>query len=196
MQQPEHLVLAMAKTGDVDAFNRLVAIHQDAVYGFSLSLTRQPSLADDVAQETFIAAFRGIAKMRGSNVRGWLLRIARNKVYDHFRRQGRRPETSVDNETSAFRERLTSDQPSPADVAMNSELRDAIEHCVGALSNEHREVVVLIDVQGLPYDDASEIAGVSVGTIKSRLNRARSRVRDCLRSFPGLLSEQFSGAVS
>ena len=84
MQTPEHLILAMAKTGDADAFNRLVAIHQDAVYGFSLSLTRQHALADDVTQDTFISAFRSIAKMRGSNVRSWLLKIARNKAYDHF----------------------------------------------------------------------------------------------------------------
>ena len=87
MQSDEHLLLAMARGGDVDAFNRLVAIHQDAVYGFSISLTLQHSLADDVTQETFISAFRSISKMRGDNVRGWLLRIARNKAYDHFRRQ-------------------------------------------------------------------------------------------------------------
>ena len=194
MQTPEHLILAMAKTGDVDAFNRLVAIHQDAVYGFSLSLTRQHALADDVTQETFISAFRSIAKMRGSNVRAWLLKIARNKAYDHFRRQSRRQESSVEDETTAFRERLPSDNPSPSDVAINSELRDAIEHCVGALSHEHREVVVLIDVQGGSYEDASSVTGVSIGTIKSRLNRARRRVRDCLRSIPGLLPDQLAGA--
>lgn len=196
MQTSEHLILAMAKTGDVDAFNRLVAMHQDAVYGFSLSLTRQPATADDVTQETFISAFRSISKMRGSNVRGWLLRIARNKAYDHFRRQSRRQESSVDDETSAFRERLPSDNPSPADVAMNSELRDALEHCVGALSHEHREVIVLIDVQGGSYDDASEVCGVNIGTVKSRLNRARRRVRDCLQSIPGLLPLSMGGAVS
>ena len=187
MQSDENLILAMARGGDVDAFNRLVAIHQDAVYGFSLSLTRQHSLADDVTQETFISAFRGIARMRGDNVRGWLLRIARNKAYDHFRRQNRRRESSVDAEDAVFAQRLTSDNPSPEDVAINTELKEAIEHCVGALSHDHREVMVLIDVQGTSYYDASEVCGVNVGTIKSRLNRARRRVRDCLRGFPGLL---------
>ena len=196
MQPDEHLILAMARGGDVDAFNRLVAIHQDAVYGFSMSLTRQHALADDVTQETFISAFRSISKMRGDNVRGWLLRIARNKAYDYFRRQNRRRESSVDAEDAVFAERLTSDSPSPADVAMNFELRDAIEHCVGALSHEHREVIVLIDVQGSSYDDASEVCGVNVGTIKSRLNRARRRVRDCLRGFPGLLPAGMTGRAS
>ncbi len=196
MQSDEHLLLAMARGGDVDAFNRLVAIHQDAVYGFGMSLTRQHSLADDVTQETFISAFRSISKMRGDNVRGWLLRIARNKAYDYFRRQNRRRESSVDAEDDLFAERLTSDGPSPSDVAMNTELRDAIEHCVGALSHEHREVIVLIDVQGTSYDDASEVCGVNVGTIKSRLNRARRRVRDCLRGFPGLLPARMAGQTS
>ncbi len=187
MQSDEHLILAMARGGDVDAFNRLVILHQDAVYGFSLSLTRQPSIADDVTQETFISAFRSISKMRGDNVRAWLLRIARNKAYDYFRRQKRRRESSVDEETEVFRERLVSDNPSPADVAMNSELREALEHCVGALSHGHREVIVLIDVQGGSYENASAVCGVNIGTVKSRLNRARRRVRDCLRGFPGLL---------
>lgn len=193
MQPNEQLILAMARGGDVDAFNRLVAIHQDAVYGFSMSLTRQHAVADDVTQETFISAFRSISKMRGANVRGWLLRIARNKAYDHFRRQTRRRESSVDAEDAVFAERLASDNPSPADVAMNTELREAIEHCVGGLSHEHREVIVLIDVQGTSYDDASEVCGVNVGTIKSRLNRARRRVRDCLRGFPGLLPVGMAG---
>ncbi len=193
MPSDEQVLLALARGGDVDAFNRLVATHQDAVYGFSLSLTKQPAAADDVTQETFISAFRSVARMRGSNFRAWLLTIARNKAYDHFRRQKRRRESSVDEDDSMFRERLTSDSPSPADVAMNSELRDALEHCVGALSNEHREVVVLIDVQGASYDTASEVCGVNVGTVKSRLNRARRRVRDCLRGFPGLLPAGLAG---
>ena len=195
MQSDENLILAMARGGDVDAFNRLVLLHQDAVYGFSMSLTRQPAIADDVTQETFISAFRNISKMRGDNVRAWLLRIARNKAYDHFRRQNRRRETSVDEETEVFRERLVSDNPSPADVAMNTELREALEHCVGALNPEHREVVVLIDVQGASYEDASAVCSVNVGTVKSRLNRARRRVRDCLQSIPGLLPGRLAGGA-
>ena len=187
MQSDENLILAMARGGDVDAFNRLVMLHQDAVYGFSISLTRQPAIADDVTQETFISAFRSISKMRGDNVRAWLLRIARNKAYDYFRRQKRRRESSVDEDTDVFREKLVSDNPSPADVAMNLELREALEHCVGGLSHQHREVIVLVDVQGQSYDDAAAVCGVNIGTVKSRLNRARRRVRDCLRGFPGLL---------
>ncbi len=189
MQTPEHLVLAMAKNGDVDAFNRLVALHQNAVYGLAMSLTRQHAIADDVTQETFISAFRSISKLQGSNLRAWLLRIARNKAYDHFRRQKRRREASVDEEDAPFLTTLADNNPSPHAVAVNVELRDALEHCVGDLSHEHREVIVLIDVQGESYDDASAVCGVNVGTVKSRLNRARRRVRDCLQSIPGLLSD-------
>ncbi len=193
MQVDENLLLTMAMGGDVDAFNRLVAIHQNAVYGFAMSLTRQHALADDVTQETFISAFRSISKMRGGNFRAWLLRIARNKAYDHFRRQNRRRESSVDEDDAPFLATLTDDNPSPHAVAVNSELREALEHCVGGLSDEHREVIVLIDVQGESYDDASAVCGVNIGTVKSRLNRARRRVRDCLRGFPGLLPSGMAG---
>ena len=193
MQVDENLLLTMAMGGDVDAFNRLVAIHQNAVYGFAMSLTRQHALADDVTQETFISAFRSISKMRGGNFRAWLLRIARNKAYDHFRRQNRRRESSVDEEDGLFLATVTDDNPSPPAVAVNSELREALEHCVGGLSDEHREVIVLIDVQGQSYDEASTVCGVNIGTMKSRLNRARRRVRDCLRGFPGLLPSGMAG---
>ena len=193
MQVDENLLLTMAMGGDVDAFNRLVAIHQNAVYGFAMSLTRQHALADDVTQETFISAFRSISKMRGGNFRAWLLRIARNKAYDHFRRQNRRRESSVDEEDTPFLATLTDDNPSPHAVAVNSELREALEHCVGELSDEHREVIVLIDVQGQSYDDTSAVCGVNIGTVKSRLNRARRRVRDCLKGFPGLLPSGMAG---
>ena len=196
MQADENLLLTMAMGGDVDAFNRLVAIHQNAVYGFAMSLTRQHALADDVTQETFISAFRSISKMRGGNFRAWLLRIARNKAYDHFRRQNRRRESSVDEEEAPFLATLPDDNPSPHAVAVNSELREALEHCVGGLSDQHREVIILIDVQGESYDEASEICGVNIGTVKSRLNRARRRVRDCLKGFPGLLPSGMAGQMS
>ncbi len=196
MQVDENLLLTMAMGGDVDAFNRLVAIHQNSVYGFAMSLTRQHALADDVTQETFISAFRSISKMRGGNFRAWLLRIARNKAYDHFRRQSRRRESSVDEDDTPFLAMLTDDNPSPHAVAVNSELRDALEHCVGGLSDEHREVIVLIDVQGQSYDDVSSVCDVNIGTVKSRLNRARRRVRDCLKGFPGLLPSRMAGQMS
>ena len=193
MQTDEHLLLTMAMAGDVDAFNCLVALHQNAVYGFAMSLMRQHAAADDVTQETFISAFRSISKMRGGNLRAWLMRIARNKAYDYFRRQNRRREASVDDVDAPFLATLTDDGPSPHAVAVNSELRDALEHCVGDLSNEHREVIVLIDVQGESYENASVVCGVNIGTVKSRLNRARRRVRDCLQSIPGLLSDGLVG---
>ena len=196
MHTDENLLLTLATGGDVDAFNRLVAIHQNAVFGFAMSLTRQHAAADDVTQETFISAFRSISKMRGGNVRAWLLKIARNKAYDHFRRQNRRRESSVDEDDAPFLATLTDDNPSPHAVAVNSELREAMEHCVGGLSDEHREVIVLIDVQGQSYDDASAVCAVNIGTVKSRLNRARRRVRDCLKGVPGLLPSGMAGQMS
>ena len=196
MHTDENLLLTLATGGDVEAVNRLVAIHQNAVFGFAMSLTRQHAAADDVTQETFISAFRSISKLRGGNFRAWLLKIARNKAYDHFRRQNRRRESSVDEDDAPFLAKLTDANPSPHAVAVNSELREALEHCVGGLSDEHREVIVLIDVQGQSYDDVSAVCAVNIGTVKSRLNRARRRVRDCLRGVPGLLPSGMAGQMS
>ncbi len=186
-------LLEHAKSGDLDAFNRLVANHQNAVYGFVIRLVRQQSLADDIAQETFISAFQSIKNMRGRNFRAWILTIARNKAYDHFRQSHRRRETSVDDENSQFENRLQSQEPDPEQQTLGSELKRAIERCIGRLANNQRIVVLLVDVHGHSYDEASAISGVSIGTIKSRLSRARRRVRECLRQNPELLPVSMRG---
>ena len=189
----EFQLIEWAKSSDLDAFNRLVAIHQNGVYGFVLRLVRQASIADDVTQETFIAAFRSIRNMRGRNFRSWVLTIARNKSYDHFRRADRRRETSVDDEESDFENRLPSHEPNPEERALGAELKRAIERCMGRLANDQRLAVLLVDVQGHSYDEASAISGVSIGTIKSRLSRARRRIRDCLQQTPELLPLSMRG---
>lgn len=188
MRQPdEHRLLALAKDGDTDAFNRLVALHQDAVYGFAVRLVTDRHVADDIAQETFISAYRYIRTMRGRNVRGWLLKITRNKAYDHFRRTGRRRETSVDDEEQNYADRLRSDTPPVDEGMLNAELRQTIEKCISELMPDQRTVVLLIDIHQRSYEEAASIADVSVGTVKSRLSRARRRIRECLQRFPELL---------
>lgn len=196
MTEDEHALLALAKDGDADAFNRLVSAHQDAVYGFVLRLVRLDSVADDVTQEAFISAFRSIRSMRGANFRAWVMTVARNKAYDYFRKSGRRREISVDNDEQNFASRLVSKLPGPEGEALGAELRMAIERCIGRLGNDQKVAVLLIDVHGHSYEDASDIAGVSIGTVKSRLSRARRRVRDCLRQTPELLPMSMRGGDS
>ena len=193
MIEDEDALLALAKEGDVDAFNRLVSVHQNAVYGFVLRLVRLNNVADDVTQETFISAFRSIRSMRGANFRAWMMTVARNKAYDYFRKSGRRREISVEHDEQNFASRLIAKSPDPETAALGAELRMAIEHCIGRLGNDQKVAVLLIDVHGHSYEDASDIAGVSIGTVKSRLSRARRRIRDCLRQTPELLPMSMRG---
>ncbi len=193
MNPDEQILLSLARDGDVDAFNRLVLLHQRAVFGFTLRLVRDEASANDIVQDAFIAAFRSISALRSSNVRAWLMRIARNKAYDHFRRLKRRRETSVDDDEGDFVNQLVSEMPKPEESVLAAELREAIERCIGRLSDDQRATVLLVDVEGMSYDAASEATGASVGTVKSRLSRARRRVRDCLRRTPELLPRAMRG---
>jgi RNA polymerase sigma-70 factor (ECF subfamily) len=150
------------------------------------------STAEDVTQETFIAAYRALKKFRGGNLRAWLLRIARNLCYDQLRSQKRRPVSSLDEalEQPGFVP-PTSGEPSPEEQALTGELGAAINGVIQTLPPDQRIALVMIDVQGASYEEAAHSSDVSVGTIKSRLSRARAKVREGLSAHRELLPDQF-----
>lgn len=185
-----------AKRGDLDAFNRLILEYQTLAYNLALRVMGDEASASDATQEAFLSAYKGLRRFRGGSFRGWLLRIVTNACYDEFRRRKRRPAASLDalEEGGEF---ITSDaggwgQASmdlPEEEAVRAELRRAIENCLARLPEDFRVVAVLVDVQGHDYRAASEVIGKPVGTVKSRLARARQRMRICLEDrqelFPG-----------
>jgi RNA polymerase sigma-70 factor (ECF subfamily) len=116
--------------------------------------------------------------------RAWLLRIARNAALDHFRKTKRRDESSLDADIVKFSDTLGSSNPGPEAIAENSELAQALAGCLGCLNDDQRLAIVMIDIEGYQYEDAAQSMGVSIGTVKSRLNRARARMRDCLQTHP------------
>ena len=180
----EQKLIQLSLEGHLDSFNALVEMYQDAVFSVALRMVRNHATAEDISQETFISAYKKLRSYRGGVFRAWLLRIARNATYDHLRRVKRRSETSIDEDIVTFANTLESEGDDPAELAQTGELGDIISHCLGSLSDDHRLSVVLIDVEGYQYDEAAEILGVSIGTVKSRLNRARARMRDCLQTHP------------
>ncbi len=125
------------------------------------------------------------------------MRMVTNSCYDELRRKQRRPTTPlepVDDETGEENESprwLASDDPSPETTLEQAEVEHAIQHCLEGLSPDFRAVVVLVDVQGMDYDEVSKSIGSPLGTIKSRLARARLNLRDCLRGFEELLPAEF-----
>lgn len=192
----EAALIQAAKQGDLDAFNRLVLAYQDMVYGQAYRMINEPEVAEDATQDAFISAYRNLKSYRGGSFKAWLLRIVTNACYDELRRRKRRPTTPLepldqDDEEIESPRWLADPGESPEDAAERSELADALQNCLQGLSPEFRTVVILVDVQGMDYQEASETVGTALGTIKSRLARARLKLRDCLQGYWELLPASF-----
>jgi len=192
----EVALIQSARQGDLDAFNRLVLAYQDRVFSQAYRLMGEMEAAEDAAQEAFISAFRNLKSFRGGSFRAWLLRIVTNVCYDELRRRKRRPTTPLepldaeDEEVESPRW-LADPGESPEEHSERVELDRAIQGCLEDLPEEFRTVVVLVDVQGFDYIEAAEVIHTPVGTVKSRLSRARMRLRDCLRDLWELIPAQF-----
>lgn len=190
----EMSLIEAARRGDIPAFNRLVETYQDMAYSVAFRILGDPDSAADATQEAFITAYRKLHQFRGDHFKPWLMRIVTNACYDELRRQRRRPIASLEN----FHEiepdsnnALHSQQESPEQHVQRSELSAAIQDCLNALPDDQRVVAVLSDIEGYPYQEIATITGWPVGTVKSRLSRARGRLRDCLRAVRELLPAEY-----
>jgi RNA polymerase sigma-70 factor (ECF subfamily) len=192
----EAALIRTAQSGDLDAFNRLVLVYQDLLYHQAYRLMGDPDVAADAVQEALISAFRSLRSYRGGSFRAWMMRIVTNACYDEMRRRQRRPTTSLEPIDDSGEEIesphwLADPSLSPEETAELNELSGAIQHCLDDLPEEFRSVVVMVDMQGLDYSEAAEAVGTPLGTVKSRLARARLRMRDCLQGFGELLPSLF-----
>ncbi len=192
----EPALIRDAQHGDLDAFNTLVLAYQDIVYNTALRILGDEDLAADASQEAFISAFRALNSYRGGSFRAWLLRTVTNACYDELRRKQRRPTTPLEPETEDGDEVetprwLADPNASPEEELDQAELEHAIQHCLENLPTDFRAVVVLADIQGLDYTEVAAVVKKPLGTIKSRLARARLRLRECLQSFRELLPAAF-----
>ena len=193
-QMDEKALIDAARRGDVSSFNRLVLSYQSMVYNLAYRILGDSDAAADATQDAFISAFKGIGKFRGGSFKAWLMRIVTNACYDQLRLKQRRPATSLDAllelDTVPLRS-LTDSGESPEQYAVRQELSRTIQVGMGALPPEQRVALVLSDVQGLSYQEIAEVTGVSLGTVKSRLSRARSKMRDFLLEQRELLPPQY-----
>lgn len=193
MIQDEIFIIQQAQDGDVAAFNELVLLYQERVYNATYRIMSDPATADDMTQEAFVTAYRKMDQFQGGNFQAWLTRIAINLCYDELRRRKRRPAESfedggIDEEADA---RLISHNPQPESLAQSSELSSAIAECFGDLPDEYRVVAVMVDVEAYSYDEIASLVNISLGTVKSRVSRARQRLRDCLRQKGELLPSKY-----
>jgi RNA polymerase sigma-70 factor (ECF subfamily) len=183
-----------AKHGDVNAFNTLVLHYQTQAYNVAYRIMGERDSAADATQEAFISAYRALRRFRGGSFRAWLLRIVTNACYDELRRRKRRPQSSLDAlfvEDESPNSPLVGQSESPEGYTQRMELQRALEHCIRALPDDQRVAAVLSDVEGLSYDEIAAVTGTALGTVKSRLSRARARLRDCLLNFGELIPSEY-----
>ena len=188
----ETMLIRTAQRGDVDAFNLLVLKYQDMLYRIAWRILHDEFAADDAAQNAMIQAFKNIKSFRGGSFKSWLARVTVNASYDELRRWRRQPSVSleqVNSEGDEIESPLWMRDPAagPQEAVESSEMLDAIHHCLQDLVPEYRTVVVLVDIEGMSYEEAAQAARIPVGTVKSRLARARMQIRKLLRRFEGLL---------
>ena len=193
----ESVVIAAVQRGDRDAFNQLVLRYQTLAFTVAYRILGDRRSAEDASQEAFLSAYRAIHRFRSGSFKAWLLRIVTNACYDQLRAQRRRPINAPYTTVDAERDAWIADQgESPQAYVERQELGKAIQYGLDALPAAQRFVVVLADIQDLEYKEIAQVLGIPMGTVKSRLNRARRRLRNYLVGTEFLSARHRGGTVS
>lgn len=185
------------RNGDSHCFNCVIEAHQSPGYNLARRLLNDWALAEDALQDSFVAAYRAFHQYRGENLRAWMMRIIANTCRDMLRSRRARPTTPLnplpgdDDDSGLSVADFPSGVESPEQQAERSELRRAIQDGLASLPEERRLAIILVDIQGLSYEEAALVAACSRGTIKSRISRGRRQLRDFLRETGELLPSQF-----
>ena len=189
----ETQAIRAAQKGDLAAFNRLVLAYQGMAYNVAYRIVGDADAAADACQEAFLSAFKGIRQFRGGSFKSWILRIVTNACYDQLRYHGRRPSDSLEKmaESAEYSPSLVNGRERHEEHALRRELDELIQAGITGLPPDQRVVLVLSDVQGFSYQEIADITDSSLGTVKSRLSRARSKLRDYLSEHQELLPGQY-----
>jgi len=187
--EPDEITLVhSAQSGNLEAFNALVLIYQDVMYRTALRILGQETLAEDATQDAFISAFQHISNFRGGSLKAWFMRILVNKCYDNVRRIQRTAAISLDEslnddgEDESLYTLLRDHAPSVEEDVEASEMNERIQKSLDKLPPHYRVTLALVDIDEMSYDEASAILRIPVGTVKSRLARARLYLRNELRA--------------
>jgi RNA polymerase sigma-70 factor (ECF subfamily) len=192
MQTAEIALVNKAAQGDLDAFNQLVLKHQDLAYRHAFSMLSDSWLAEEVVQEGFIKAFQNMASFRGGSFRAWMIRIITNTAYDILRQSLKRPTQplfpdSDDDEEIESPHWLADPNVSVEGAVEDDERAMFIYRTITELRDIYRNVLTLVDLQDFNYEEAAQALDIPIGTVKSRLVRARMQIREKLYGYPSLL---------
>ena len=184
----ESELIFAARKGDAEAFNQLVLRYQDRIYNLAVRILGDEDDAGDITQNTFMTAYLNLPRFRNGSFLSWLFRIATNSCYDIFRQRKRHPVMSMEDK-DLFEEKLipldniSSSNNIPEVEYERRELEEVVQHALSRLDIDQRAVLILVDQQECEYQEAAQILGIALGTLKSRLARARLRLRDLLRIY-------------
>ena len=181
----ENDMVKAAIAGNLDTFNQLVLAYQDLAYQHAYSLLNDPDTAQDVTQESFVKAFHALKSFRGGSFRSWLLRIVTNSAYDILRRSKRHPTQPLfpvddDGEELDSAPWLADTDLSIQEKVENKELSREVRMLLEQLPEAYRNVLVLVDLYQFDYNEAAATLQIPIGTIKSRLARARLQMKEKL----------------
>lgn len=174
-----------ARKGDLEAFNELVLAYQDVVFRQARYWINDDEMAADITQDTFIKAYQSLMHFNGGSFRAWLLRTATHAAIDELRRRQRRPTFSIDAEDDNGMDQevaswMADPDPLPEEIAERKQLQQTVQSFLELMKPVYRAAVVLVDLQGLDYSEASEVLDIPVGTLKSRLARGRMILRELI----------------
>ncbi len=189
-------LIAAAQKGSLDAFNALVLAYQSQVFNLARYILHDDASADDATQETFIAAYRALGDFRGGSFRAWLMRIVTNTCYDQLRLRKRRPTVSWDDFEALDEDNnpyLIDHGESPEERLQRGELGALLDRAIIGLPKDQRMVLVLVDRLGYSYEEVAQVLDMHMGTVKSRLFRARGRMQKALLAERELLPMRYRG---
>lgn len=180
-------LVGRARRGDQEAFTQLIVQYQVPLYNMALRMVGRPDDAADIAQEAFLRAWEKIRTLRDAPFKSWLFQIAANLCYDHFRR-GRRYGVMPDEDQTSNRAGhavgLGIATPDPQERAEANERTRLVRDSITALDHDMRIAIILRDVNGMSYDEIATVLRVPLGTVKSRIARARAQVQERLQQHP------------
>ncbi len=182
----ENSLVSEAQKGDLEAFNQLVLLYQNGVFALAFRILGEEDAAEDVTQNAFLSAYRSLSRFRNGSFRSGLYRITANACYDELRRRKRQPSLSLEFAEDAEERLLPLEEMNPSAITPEkaheqNEIKRAVREAIHRLDANQRVVIELIDLQDLDYQEAAQILGIPLGTLKSRLVRARLRLRDLLK---------------
>lgn len=179
------ILIKSALKGDMQSFEELMYQYEKKVYNVALRVFKNPEDAKDISQDVFIKIYKNLDKFDNkSSFSTWIYRITTNTCIDELRKRKGKETVSIDNDIEddegRFKREFADNEPTPEEKVISKEGESEIIKSMNTLSDEHRTIIVMRDIEGLSYTEISEIIGVSIGTVKSRISRARLQLKNII----------------